>query len=253
MSSGRVLTLAAFLCFTGGMNTEQTQVLEKVRKLLALGRSPSEAEAAAALDKATLLLAKHGLSMAEVQEAEAVQETTLLEKKRLRSWESALVFILCRATFTEALHYRSESVGRILIIGREVNIVTARELFVYLHKLILILGRSYSQEIAHVDSFRQGIVHRIGERLAARAADPAGEQTEAPLSDPVAGPDYAAETRALVVQIDAATKIENRDYIRQTYGATKTRKTGRRVEADSYYRGKAVGDTINLDKQLAGG
>ena len=225
------------------MDAAQTQILEKVKKLLALASSPSEAEAAAALDKATVLLAKHGLSLAEVQEGAEVQESVLLEKQRLRGWESALIYVICQATFTEALHYRSQAGGRILLIGREVNIVTARELFGYLHRLILVLGRAHSPGLAHVESFRQGIVHRIGERLAARNA-----------ADSAAAPDRTTRadlaTTALILRADTAARAENQAFIKQKYGSTSTRKSGRRVEADSYHRGRAVADSISLDQQI---
>jgi hypothetical protein len=243
------------------MDALQTQVLDKVKKLLALAQSPSEAEAAAALAKASVLLAKYGLSMAEVQQEEDVQEAVLLEKQRLRVWESFLVSVVCKATFTEALHYRTQAVGRILLIGREVNIVTARELFTYLHRQILILGRAHSPTIAHVDSFRQGLVQRIGERLAEQYREGQGteqrtdkdrrkdaDQQDADQQDAEA--DSGAGTTALVMRADAAAHIENHDFIKQKYGRTTTRKTGRRVEADSYHRGRAVGDTVNLDRQI---
>jgi len=228
------------------MDAVQSQVLDKVKKLLALSKSPSESEAAAALAKANVLLAKYGLSMAEVQQEEDVQEAVLLEKKRLRAWESFLVSVVCKATFTEALHYRTEAIGRILLIGREVNIVTAQELFSYLHRVILILGRAYSPEIAHVDSFRQGIVQRIGERLAEQYRKGQGLGPEVDEDSPAGD-----ETTALVMRADAAAHTENHKFIKEKYGKTTSRKTGRRVEADSYHRGRAVGNTVNLDQQIA--
>ncbi|MGD9939137.1 MAG: hypothetical protein AB7T74_04980 [Clostridia bacterium] len=196
--------------------------------------------------------------MAEVQQEEDVQEAVLLEKKRLRVWESFLVSVVCKATFTEALHYRTQAVGRILLIGREVNIVTARELFTYLHRVILILGRAYSPEIAHVDSFRQGLVQRIGERLAEqyRHGQDAEPRTDKDHQKGKDRKDREADSgesiTALVLRADAAAHIENHEFIKEKYGKTTTRKTGRRVEADSYHRGRAVGDTVNLDRQIEG-
>ena len=239
------------------MDALQTQVLDKVKKLLALAKSPSEAEAAAALAKASVLLAKYGLSMAEVQQEEDVQEAVLLEKKRLRAWESFLVSVVCKATFTEALHYRTQAVGRILLIGREVNIVTAKELFSYLHRLILILGRAHSPSIAHVDSFRQGLVQRIGERLAEQYREGPGTEPQTNREhrkgkdQKETGADSGTANTALVIQADTTAHIENHEFIKQKYGKTTTKRTGRRVEADSYYRGRAVGDTVNLDKQIS--
>ena len=82
---------SSFRDLMAAMDAVQSQVLEKVKKLLALATSPSEAEAAAALAKASILLAKYGLSMAEVHQEQDVREDVLMEKKRLRAWESALV------------------------------------------------------------------------------------------------------------------------------------------------------------------
>ena len=54
-------------------------ILAKVRKLLALGESPSEAEAASALAKAQALLARYGLSLSDVEpETSEVTEATLV-------------------------------------------------------------------------------------------------------------------------------------------------------------------------------
>ena len=123
------------------------------------------------------------------------------------------------------------------------NIVTAKELFSYPHHLILILGRTHSSKIAHVDSFRQGLVQRIGERLAEQNRPEVGSDQEFSSGN---------EEKALILRADAAANVENHAFIKQKNGRTTTRRTGRRVEADSYYHGRAVGDTVNLDKQIEG-
>jgi len=219
------------------MDSTQIKILDKVKKLLALSKSPSEAEAASALEKAQVLLAMYGLSMDEIRQESDVREELLLEKRRLRTWESSLIYFVCKATFTEAIHYSSQKVGRILLIGRELNLVTARELFAYLHQIILILGRKHNNEVAHLESFRQGIVHRIGERLYEQNREPVSGQK-------------SAEDLAPVVMMSASSKLENTSFIKQKYGETSSKKIGRRVESDSYYRGKAVGDQISLNKQI---
>lgn len=238
------------MLYWGFMNAEQLQVVEKVKKLMALSKSPSEAEAAAALEKARLLLARYDLSIAELEESEAVGETVLLEKKRLRVWESALVGVVSRASFTEALHYRSRQLGKILLIGREVNLVGARELFCYLHQAILILGRQYSPQVAHVESFRLGVVQRIGERLEeSAAAGTTGQPKPLRADDTESG--AIADSRALVALAGSKTKPENMAYIRKTYGKTTTRRSGKAVEAGSYHKGRQAAESIGLNKQLA--
>jgi len=246
-------------------------ILAKVKKLMALGTSPSEAEAASALEKARTLLARYGLSMADVEESEPdIVENTLLEKKRLRSWESHLIYVITAATFTQALHVQRAGVGRVLIIGREVNAVAAAELFAYLHLVVLKLGRAHSGEVAHLESFKTGVVQRIGERLLDDREDawtPEGSdagrnetgssgtkngnaQTETQNGGSVGASGAVSSDRALTVQMSKTADRENSDYIADKYGKTKTKRTGRSVEADSYYRGRAAGDKVSLNRQL---
>lgn len=248
-------------------------ILAKVKKLMALGTSPSEAEAASALEKARTLLARYGLSIADVEESEPeIVENTLLEKKRLRSWESHLIYVITAATFTQALHVRRGDVGRVLIIGREVNAVAAAELFAYLHLVVLKLGRAHSGEVAHLESFKTGVVQRIGERLldgredawtpdSANGRDGEHERTARGSANASGSPDESggdsdmrigavASDRALTVQMTKTSERENSDYIAEKYGKTKTKRTGRSVEAESYYRGRAAGDKVSLNRQI---
>lgn len=220
------------------MDRANADILEKVKKLMALGTSPSEAEAASALEKARTLLARYGLSLADVEtHSPEVVENVLLEKKRLRTWESHLIFVVTEATFTQALHVQRAGVGQILIIGREVNAVSAAELFKYLHLTVLKLGRAHSAEVNHLESFKVGVVQRIGERLSETGTDGDNE-----------GP--AASERQLTVQMERTADRENQSYIAEKYGKTKSKRTGRRVDADSYHKGRAAGDTVSLNKQL---
>jgi hypothetical protein len=242
-------------------------ILAKVKKLMALGTSPSEAEAASALEKARTLLARYGLSIEDVEENESeIVENTLLEKKRLRSWESHLIYVITSATFTQALHVQRGDVGSVLIIGREVNAVAAAELFAYLHLVVLKLGRAHSGEVAHLESFKTGVVQRIGERLLDDKEDAwtpegsgayedgggMGAQTDGRNADSTGSNEACAvaSDRALTVQMNKTADRENSDYIAEKYGKTKTKRTGRSVEADSYYRGRAAGDKVSLKRQL---
>ena len=217
------------------MDQPSEEILNKVRKLMALGASPSEAEAASALEKARVLLARYGLSLADVKTQESeVSETVLLEKQRFRTWELELIAVISQATFTQPLRDNRGDQRRLILIGREVNIISAVELFNYLHLVILKLGRLYSAHGVHVESFRRGVVHKIGERLAAPGPAAAGNP----------------EDRQLVQQLGAATARENADYTAQVYGKTRKGSARSRVEADSYYRGRDAGSRVSLNRQL---
>jgi len=239
------------------MDKATEDLLAKVRKLMALGTSPSEAEAASALEKARTLLARHGLTVADVEMSEpGVTEGVLLEKRRLRAWESHLVYVVTLATFTEALHVQRGDTGQVLIIGREVNTVSATELFNYLHLTVLKLGRTWSPEVSHLESFKAGVVQRIGERLSEQAGGRekvAASRTGASHRTGAAetgSPSSLAADRQLVVLMTETAEAENRSYIAERYGKTKTRRTGRSVEAESYLRGRQAGDGVSLNRQL---
>ncbi len=49
-------------------NEENKIILEKIKKLIALSESPNESEAAAALSKVQVLLAKHDLTMTDIKQ-----------------------------------------------------------------------------------------------------------------------------------------------------------------------------------------
>jgi len=216
---------------------------------MALGASPSEAEAASALEKARMLLARHGLSMADVDtKSPEVTENVLLEKKRLRVWESHLIAVVTQATFTQAIHVSGAQNARVLIIGREVNAVSAANLFEYLHLVVLKLGRAHSGEVAHLESFKVGVVQRIGERLSdlgraqERGATPvkAAKEAVAELDD----------SRQLTVLMSATAERENEAYIAGKFGQTKRKRMSRGVEPSSYYRGREAGNGVSLNRQL---
>ncbi len=213
-------------------------ILDKVRKLLALGSSPSEAEAAAALEKARVLLARWGMTLADVeQEQLSTHEETLLVKQRLRPWESDLISVISKATFTRPLRTGE---GQILLIGREVNIASAQALFSYLHPLIIFLGRMHNGPDLHLESFRRGVVNRLWQRLQA-------QQDQTPAAE---GSSAEGTSTALIVQMEQVTDRENSEHIATKHGPTKPHRIKRRVHGESFQRGKIVGNTISLNRQL---
>ena len=213
-------------------------VLDKVRKLLALGTSPSEAEAAAAVEKARLLLARWGMTLSDIEKEKlSTHEETLLQKQRLRPWELDLISVVGMATFTKPLRTN----GRVLIIGRDVNVASAQALFSYLHPLLVFLGRMYNHPTLHLESFRRGVVNRLWQRL---------KETLGESSAGASSPSSPSEERALVVQMEQITEQENSEHLASRYGRTKIMRTKKMVHGDSYQRGKAVGNTISLNRQL---
>ena len=209
-------------------------ILEKLKKLIALSESPNEAEAAAALSKVQLLLAKHGLSMSDLDFAESdIIEKAILNKKRLRNWESALLSTVMNATYTEVIHKPSE--GKVYIIGRDINVAAAENLFIYLHDTIKRISRKYTTVIRHADSFRYGMVVNINKRL---------KSIEEQSSEP------GSEEKQIIVSMTGETSSENKDFLNDNYGKIRKKRVNSRVEPDSYGLGQKVGNKISLNKQI---
>ncbi len=219
------------------MNDEKDNkiIFEKIKKLIALSDSPNEAEAASALAKVHLLLAKHGLSMTDISSHDSkntVIERSILDKKRLRNWESALLSTIMNATYTEAVHKPGE--GKVYIIGRDINVNAAENLFQYLHETITRISRKYNPVVRHPDSFRYGMVVNINERLKKMNADETASEDE----------------KQLVLSMEGKTRSENSGYLEETYGTVRKKRVNNRVDPESYGLGQKVGNKISLSRQI---
>ena len=216
------------------MEKDKKIIFEKIEKLLALSESPNEAEAAAALAKVQILLARHGLSMSDMETGNksSVTEKSILNKKRLRNWESALLATVMKATYTEAVHKPAE--GKVYIIGREINVTAAENLFSYLHATIKRISRKYNPVVRHADSFRYGMVVKINERLKTIDDEHNTDKNE----------------KQIVVSMKGKTDSENSDYLADTYGKVKRKRINNRVDPESYGLGQKVGNKVSLNRQI---
>jgi uncharacterized protein DUF2786 len=210
-------------------------ILEKLKKLIALSESPNEAEAASALSKVHLLLAKHSLSISDLDdETSSIIEKAVLNKKRLRNWESALLSTVMNATYTEVIHKPSE--GKVYIIGREINVAAAENLFSYLHGTIKRISSKYTTVIKHADSFRYGMVVNINERLKSIE-----ELSSAP---------SGSKEKQIIVSMTGETSSENKNFLDDNYGKIRKKRINSRVDPNSYGLGQKAGSKISLNKQI---
>lgn len=208
-------------------------ILEKLKKLIALSESPNEAEAASALSKVHLLLARHGLSISDLNiKDEDVIEKAVLNKKRLRNWESALLSTIMQATYTEAIHKPLE--GKVYIIGREINVTAAENLFSYLHETIKRISKKYNPVVRHADSFRYGMVVNINKRLKELDVKEHSDREE----------------KQIVVSMAGKTAKENREFLDRSYGKIRKKRVNSRVDPESYGLGQKVGNKISLSRQI---
>lgn len=105
---------------------DREKILDKIKKCLALSQSPEPAEAAAALRQAQKLMELHGISAAEMAQAEVgeAELKSAVSVSRIKDWELKLLNLVakafgCRLLWTRSSSWRSgaDIYGKYTIIG----------------------------------------------------------------------------------------------------------------------------------------
>jgi len=158
-------------------------VLNKVRKLLAMAEAgnQSEAEAEAMAQKAQELLTKYQLEMTEVEVEEAAderveQDAMYFEKgTRVTTWKAILCQYVAEANSCSVFKvpgretYEGTVRGKVVIVGKPGNAAAARYLAMSFINTVDNMGKAFVRRHGGGkragNSFRLGMVRRIGERL----------------------------------------------------------------------------------------
>jgi hypothetical protein len=226
--------------------TEPTRerIAERVRRLLALSKSPNEHEAAAAAQKAQELLLKHDLSMAEVDVAEApevVEGSTKLANGA--GWRITLLFRVAEAYGCE-MTYSTGTGGRCQLYGRAHAIEVVLHVNEYLARTIERLAEEAARNISFWDTgesrkwrtrFRYGAVRTVTTRLKESRRTLAQE---------------SAQTQALVLVNDKAVK----EFFQRLYppGTLGRSSLGSDMGGHGYRAGREAGHGIALNDAVRG-
>ncbi|WP_319561051.1 DUF2786 domain-containing protein [Marispirochaeta sp.] len=220
------------------MNDQQLKtkkLFEKIKKLFALAGSPNESESAAALLKATELLAKHKLTIDEIKDESALVIENVLEVVvEIKPWEEELLSCITNTTFTEILVLHIDGNKHLKLIGREANIITAKFLYEYLHDIIMKKGNLYYECIDDIESFRLGMIESIKNKLKQRLLH------ERPIET----------MKYQIAVVKKGCKAENMNYIKREYGKTHMRDNWYGIDENSYGLGKSIGKKISIHSQL---
>lgn len=115
---------------------EDNKILDKIKKLLALSKSPNEHEAQAAMLKAQELMAKYGMSVEESVETEITYTSTIAETSGNAAFRAPLGAIIAK-------NFRCEvflSGGCISFYGHSEDVPICKEVFEYAYSTIKRLG-----------------------------------------------------------------------------------------------------------------
>lgn len=221
------------------------KIIEKVKKLLALGTSSSEAEASSAIEKAHALLAEHNLSLSDVKETGDILEETLEEGKRIPSWKKMLITSVARANYCDALQRTTmvwsgksySSLKKVALIGKAHNLVVAKAMVEYLFDAIERLSKNNSPsrqgkgKNPYIESYKLGATSNICKRLHEIAE--AEQKPESGMSGLV-----------------AYEKAEIQNFLKDL-GSKKTSIKSKVSSAQAYNKGFIDGQSVGLHRQVA--
>lgn len=141
---------------------ELESVKRRVKKLLALSKSPNENEAASALRKANELMADYKLT------AEQFSEYTKAKVKGTKRFIRWRVVLANAVENLYATYHYTDHEGNIVFIGEELDVFMSTEMYKYLVKTIDRMAKQNIRKNAkykYRQSYRAGIASRLYDRM----------------------------------------------------------------------------------------
>lgn len=154
-----------------------TDVVEKIRKLLALSQSPNVHEAALAAQRAREMMDEHGIECADLADPDPVASRTLESTWTKKAWYCKLVTGVAKSCFcqTAVISDKRGQPASLTMWGRPTDMAAALLLVEWLRREIMRLadrdGRFQPREWK--ESFYVGAVDEVLRRLEHRATESA--------------------------------------------------------------------------------
>lgn len=157
------------------LTPEALEVIEKVRKLLALANNnPNEHEAAAAADKAMKLLEAYNLDMSSVERTRTGRRADEKRQGGLYKWQRNLWHAVARLHFCVYEEVKGLTAGSKYehrVIGSQANVVGTELMADYLVQTIERLTQKHAKAVGYnvfcrdMIAYREGMASRLVERL----------------------------------------------------------------------------------------
>lgn len=219
-------------------NEEFNKLIERIKKLFALSKSPNRAEAAAALGKANELMLAYNISMGMVEDYENDPVTMKRVKcsGASKPWRLLLMTMIARANLCHA--FGTGRSNYFLLLGREGNLITVSLMWDYLVKCVeRIHARECPRQAKYQyrESFKMGIASGIADKIAEQMKSPLGSQEE----------------NALVVSLYQNEKRRIDEYVENQGWGVESEK----IEANNrmaFAKGCIHGRQVNVNRQVDG-
>lgn len=227
--------------------------IARIRALLAKSRDPaaSEAEAASAAHAAERLLARHALTMRDVERPNITEHKTGI--RYLEPWARNIAVHAARLYGCEPLVTEESTTGisrktgqqktiryrSVSVYGRQVSAEVAVSMISYLIATVVRLSRDYSSERKEQLGFQRG----CGERVATRLWELRMEQEQRAESQEGRG-----DGTSLVV----VEQNEAREFLAENISLRAVRRTGSNTRSRAAHAGWEAGASIGLGGQVGG-
>ncbi|MFM8316144.1 MAG: SprT-like domain-containing protein [Deltaproteobacteria bacterium] len=224
-------------------NEEESRLLNRVEKLLALATSTNEHEALAAMQKVQQLYVKYNLERVEKnQNVQYLSKIIFTHKKRLERYQYVICSILNEHFFVEVIHsslYDAKKLSEfkvIEILGTRENVQMAEYVYHFLMNQIEILWKGYQKE-RHKNprarrSFSLGVATGFRDKLERHSLEL----------------DKKESSKALVARQDKELEV----FVRSRYPRLVKIQHGARVhEAIHYNAGKNRGASLVLHRGVS--
>jgi hypothetical protein len=224
-------------------------VHEKIQKILELARrGGTEAEADTAMRKALELLAKHNLSMADISaqdEREQLNEKWIDAKRAYWHryiWSGIAKLYFCTYFRQSWLDQMGKRKMRHVIVGRESNVSTVKEIAQYLIALGDELAKGTGGDTIFRNSFKAGYASRISQRARQQV-----REAKERLIDSDTGSNLP------VANLYALTTQENEHFLkRRGIVLEYSRYAPSYGDGDGYRAGQAAGQSVSLSSAARG-
>lgn len=229
-----------------------SRLIQKMKKLMAMANDKSsEHEATTALRQLHALLAKHNISMEQIESADEEQEQIQesFEQHKDRPWKRMVALSIARLYFCE-MYYVKLGGGKsnYAFVGTEANRTFALAIFNMVVKTVERESRAesrkhYGKEVSgFVNSFWTGAMNRICERCdqLIQAAKAGTLEDEEGNTLPV-----------MVSTYDLQSQRVN-DWLSANHNLKQTKTRTRATDPNGARAGRATGDRVQLSRGLQG-
>ena len=211
------------------MNNEQLNTVKRrIKKLLALSKSPNENEAALAMKMANDLIAQYCLNEAEFSD---YTRKTIKSTKRYCEWRAVIANAVEELYAT--YHYKDENTGSFIFYGDELDVFMSTEMFLYLTKTIDRMAKNNIRKNAkykYRQSYRSGVASRLYDRITELGKECSWRNPE----------QLEKQKNDISIWVHEQTKLVN--------NVSKTRK----VNMKAWMKGSIDADSVNLNRQMSG-